>query len=221
MASSSSSAAPTSSPTILLFARGILAILDLWPALTIAVREEWGGPDSRAKKTWIASTLVDLFETRAPLLPPSTSISGVPTIDPSSAHDPPLDLDDIGDLLSQIMSDEFDANIEDGSIDRVAQNIVELWRHLLIPPTGETPESVISGLEQRAREATRGGLKTTRGADPEEGDEDDESGSESEDEDGMDVDGDEAPRLVDTSKEKQEPVVDEDGFTLVQKGRRR
>lgn len=58
-------AAAAPSPQILLFARAVLAILDIWPALTIAVKEEWGGVESKEKKTWMASTVIDEFESGA------------------------------------------------------------------------------------------------------------------------------------------------------------
>ncbi|WWC58335.1 uncharacterized protein I303_100875 [Kwoniella dejecticola CBS 10117] len=202
--------------TILLFARGVLALLDLWPALTIAVAEQWGGTDSAAKKTWLASILIDEFETRAPLLP-VTDTNSVPTVDPNSANDPPLDIDEVGDLLHQIMSDEFDANLEDGSIDIVATDLVKLWKDLLNPLYD--PQVVVDNLEKQASEVRRKGINAQVGAGGA------ESQSEGEDSDAdEDVEMDEAPQLVDSRepKERQEPVVDDDGFTLVQKkgGRR-
>ncbi|WVF66101.1 hypothetical protein IAT40_000840 [Kwoniella sp. CBS 6097] len=200
------------SPTILLFARGALALLDLWPALTIAVAEQWGGPDSAAKKTWLASTIIDEFETRATYLP-STDESAAPVVDPATATDPPLDQDDIGDLLHQIMSDEFDANIEDGSIDSVAADLVRLWRDVL----GPEASLLVSNLEGKANEIKRTGIKASAAPDQEELSGDESDGDE-------DEEMDEAPQLVQSERsqrEREEPVVDDDGFTLVQKPKRR
>jgi pre-rRNA-processing protein TSR2 len=218
MSSQASSSTQQSAPTIVLFARGVIALLDLWPALTIAVREEWGGSESLEKKTWIASTLIDEFESRAPVVA-SSSDPNSSIIDPKSAEDPPLDQDEIGDLLNQMMSDEFDANIEDGSIDLVSGDIVKLWKDLVRPGV-ITPEEVVGALERKAAEIRGKGVQAQKGGDLVEVDEDDDSASGSESgEDGMDVD--EAPQLVPREKEKEEPVVDEDGFTLVQsKGRK-
>ncbi|WVQ93729.1 hypothetical protein IAU59_000806 [Kwoniella sp. CBS 9459] len=200
------------SPTILLFARGALALLDLWPALTIAVAEQWGGPDSAAKKTWLASTIIDEFESRATYLP-SADEAAAPVVDPATATDPPLDQDDLGDLLHQIMSDEFDANIEDGSIDSIAADIVRLWRDVL----GPEATLLVSNLEGKANEIRRTGIKASAAPDQEE-----LSGEESEGDE--DEEMDEAPQLVQSDKpqrEREEPVVDDDGFTLVQKTKRR
>lgn len=214
------------SPDILLFASGVLAVLDLWPALNIAVSEQWGGPDSAEKKTWMGSVIVDEFESRASFLPNSASSSSTGArVDPKTATDPPLDEDDLGDLLNQIMSDEFDANIEDGSIELVTSDIVRLWRDILSPPApgAPTPEERVAALQRKAASVQKSGVSNaTKGAGPELGSDDsgdDESGDD-DDEGGMDVD--EAPQLVPREpKDRVEPVVDEDGFELVQKGGRK
>jgi len=203
-------------PTIPIFARGVLAILDLWPALTIAVREEWGGPESADKKTWIASTIIDEFESRATYIPSSTSSGPSDVADPTTANDPPLELDDLADLVNQMMSDEFESNIEDGSIDAVAADIVRLWRDILQPATGALPSTVVDALERKAAEVKGKGIQATRGAglQNENGEEDSDSEWDDESEDGMEVD--EAPQLAPVERERVEPVVDDDGFTLVQ-----
>lgn len=230
---------PPLSPTILLFARGVVAILDLWPALTIAVNEQWGGHESHAKRIWMASSLVDEFESRAVYLPqpPSsatatTSTPAAPTVDPSTANDPPLDFDDLSDFINEMMSDEFEANIEDGSLDAVTNDIIRLWRDLLAPPTGTTADSVVEALERSASNARKSGVQATAGAGPDLPGLYPDPGSDDDDDDDhvgpangerMVVDGEEAPQLVSREREKVEPVVDEDGFTLVQgksKGRR-
>ncbi|KAL1411901.1 rRNA accumulation-related protein [Vanrija albida] len=199
-------------PEILLFARGVVALLDLWPALTIAVREGWGGHESADKKTWLASELIDSFEQRADYV----EAEGARTVDAKSAADPPLDIDQLADLLTQVMSDEFDAAIEDGSVEPLAADILRLWRDV-VAPSARTPEETVAALERKAAEVTRTGVQATSGGGPEEDDEDWESGSEDDE-----MDEDEAPQLVPAEpKPRNEPVVDEDGFTVVQKGRRR
>jgi len=223
MSASSSAQQQLPSPTILLFARGVIALLDLWPALTIAVAEQWGGPDSDDKKVWMASVIIDEWEQRTSFLPSAPSAEPtVPEVDPSEAKDPALDLDDLGDLLNQMMSDEFDAKIEDGSIDLVAKDIIRLWHDILIAPSPEaTPEVLVSALESKASSVKKTGIKASKGNDPDEVDvlDDDASDDESGSDDEMEVD--EAPQLVPREKERQEPIVDDDGFELVQgKGRK-
>lgn len=207
----------SSSPTIALFARGLLAVLDLWPALTIAVREEWGGPESADKKTWLASTIIDEFESRASYLPASGSDG--PLVDPATANDPPLDFDDLADMINQMMSDEFEANIEDGSIDAVSSDIVRLWRDILQPANGATPDTLVDALERKAGEVKGKGVQATKGQGLQTVDGEDDSDSEWDDEedgDDNEMAVDEAPQLVAREREHQEPVVDDDGFTLVQ-----
>ncbi|BEI87582.1 uncharacterized protein CcaverHIS019_0103000 [Cutaneotrichosporon cavernicola] len=187
-------------PEILLFARGVIALLDLWPALTIAVREGWGGHDSAEKKTFLASEIVELFDTRADRLPDNT-------IDPKG--DDPLDRDQVSDLLAQVMSDEFEAAVEDDSLDPLGADIVRCWRDVL---AGKV--EVVEGLENKAAEVGRMGVKAQSGGGEVEVD---SEGEEWESDD-------EAPELVPVAhepKERQDPVVDDDGFTLVQKPRRR
>jgi len=205
-----------STPEILLFARGVVSLLDLWPALTIAVREEWGGPESADKKTWLASEIIDAFETGS-----VTATPAGPAITDAAAQvaDPPMDIDQLADLLTQVMSDEFEAAIEDGSVEPLAADILRVWKDILTP-TARPAEETVAALERKAKEIGRRGVQATSGGGPEVEDGDDwESDSDEEMED-----EDEVPQLVESRPERperQEPVVDDDGFTLVQKPRRR
>ena len=103
----------TPSQTSILFARGVIARLAYWPALRIAVDQLWGGPESAAKRTWLASVLVDDFE------------------DAPSAADTP-DADYVEDRFLQVMADEFDAVLEDGSAEAVAKDLVRLWAEVAL-----------------------------------------------------------------------------------------
>ena len=181
---------PAPNPTLVLFARGVIARLELWPALCIAVEQGWGGPDSLAKRRWLASELVDAF-------------------DPE-----PQDADYVALMLAQVLEDEFGASIEDGSFEAVAADVVGLWG---------AGEDTVREWERKA-EGARGKRVDVREVVDEGGDGEDEE--EWEDEGDEDGDEDEAPQLLGEASDPQqrpsktEPVVDEDGFTLVQKGRR-
>src|SRR5260370_12569325 len=50
------------SPQLIAFARGVIAALDCWPVLRLAVQESWRGPSSASKQRWIASSIVDAFQ---------------------------------------------------------------------------------------------------------------------------------------------------------------
>lgn len=179
---------PAPNPTLVLFARGVIARLELWPALRIAVEQGWGGPDSLAKRRWLASELVDAF-------------------DPE-----PQDADYVALMLAQVLEDEFGASIEDGSVEAVAADVVALWG---------AGEDTVREWERKA-EGARGKRVDVREVVDEGGEGEDED----EWEDEGDEDEDEAPQSLGGANDppqrpsKGEPVVDEDGFTLVQKGRR-
>ena len=170
-----SSSPPQSS---VLFARGVIARLAYWPALRIAVDQGWGGPESAEKRTWLASVLVDDFE----------------------EQDPKPDVDYVEDRLLQVMVDEFDADLEDGSAEAVAKDVVRLWEEV---STGKT--DLLQEFEERADK-----LKGKK-VDVEEA-----AGDNSDWEDMSDEEEDEAPQLLERPRaQKEEPEVDEDGFTVV------
>jgi len=196
--------APAPDPALILFARGVIARLELWPALRIALEQGWGtggGPSSREKRRWLASEIVDAFV--------------VDNSDDSAAAAAGVrtpDAEYIGLMLAQVLEDEFDAAFEDGSVEAVAGDIVALWG------AGED----VVGMWERKAEGVRGKKVDVRvevGSD-EDGDEgegeweDEESGEEGEEE---------APQLVPAAEVQRparpRPIIDEDGFTLVQKGR--
>ena len=175
---------PPPSPSLILFARGVIARLAIWPALRVAVEQNWGGPEGIAKRRWLASVLVDAFE--APTKP---------------------DVEDVEETLLQVMEDEFEAVLEDGSALDVARDVVKLW------------DEVREGKDENVKmfEEVEGKVKGSKVPVQMEGGEsdDEEGGWEEEEED----EEEEAPRLV---RRQTDPVVDEDGFTLVRsKGKSR
>ena len=179
----------TASPpqTSVLFVRAVIARLAIWSVLRIAVDQSWGGPESSKKRTWLASVIVDAFEEEDPL--PDTSYVEL--------------------TLLQVLEDEFDVTLEDGSALQVAEDILKLWGEA---QAGKS--ELIQRLEEQA-DKTRGNkveVEVVEGeGDEDEDDWESESGSEDEDE---------APMLIDPigKTAKPEPEVDDDGFTTV-KGR--
>lgn len=187
-----SSSTPTAPPsnTSILFARGVIARLALWPALRIAVDQGWGGPESAEKRTWLASVLVDAFE----------------------EQDPKPDVTYVELTLLQVMEDEFETVLEDGSAEAVAKDVVRLWEEA---QAGRS-EGVLA-FEEQAEKIRGKKIQAEEGA-AEDSDWEDDSSEEGEgEEDGAD---DEVPVLLDNQQRsrKLEPEVDEDGFTTVAKG---
>jgi pre-rRNA-processing protein TSR2 len=196
-------------PALILFARGVIARLELWPALRIAVEQGWGqgqgrgttggGPSPREKCLWLASEIVDAFD--------NDNDGDLSQQAQARARAP--DAEYIALMLAQVVEDEFDATFEDGSVEAVAEDIVKLWG------AGED----VVGVWERKAEGVRGkkvDVQEEVGSDGDEDEwEDEESGEEGEEG---------APQLMPTTAELQRlarprPIVDEDGFTLVQKGR--
>lgn len=200
-------------PALILFARGVIARLELWPALRIALEQGWGtgttssggpGPSSsssssssREKRLWLASEIVDAFD------------NNNDNSDSARARVP--DAEYVGLMLVQVLEDEFDATFEDGSVEAVAEDIVALWG---------AGEDVVRMWERKA-EGARGKKVDVREEVGSDGDEDEDEDEWEDEESGEEG----APQLVPAAAEVQRParprpVIDEDGFTLVQKGRR-
>lgn len=178
------------SPLLILFARGVIARLATWSTLTIAVSSSWGGPSSSAKRTWLASEIVDAFE--------------------KSWQDGEDEIW-VEEMLLQVMEDEFNTGIEDDSAMEVAKDIVKLWQLLSQPSHAQEGQKMIDELSDRADKLR--GKKIDMQIQDETLHEDEDGDWTDEDDDDLNGSGDEVPQLV---PHKHEPVIDEDGFTLVQ-----
>jgi pre-rRNA-processing protein TSR2 len=200
-----STSAQQSTPNLALFARGTIALFTLWPALRLAVAEQWGGPESAEKRTWMISEVVDYFES---CLPKST--------EPQLSEDQLADLvdqDELAEMLEGMVSDEFEVDLDDGSADEVAGDVVKLWKKLT-----KGDKAMVEELEELVRSTAGKKVQAQgHGDDEQELDEDGnllEGSDDSSDDDDVEMANTEGPP---EPKEKQEPVVDDDGFTLVQK----
>lgn len=186
------------------FDLAISLTLHAWPALSIAVREEWGGPDSSSKRDWFAGAISDLFAERSD-----------------------TDELDLEELLLQIMADEFECNLEDESEVIVARDILRCRRELAQGVTARVDRMYEEWQERQAtkRNGPEGsGLQVVEhvhvqreNGNEDSDDDDDDSGSD-EDED---VEMGDADEIASSSRPKPEPEVDEEGFTKVVGKRRR
>jgi pre-rRNA-processing protein TSR2 len=114
---------------------------------------------------------------------------------------------DVEAVLLQVMQDEFDLNVEDESEIPVAEEIMKLRK--------ETLEGNFAGVEAAKRRfEERGGRIPQNLQVVEHKHDDDESSEDDSDDDDVEM-GDAAPTLVSAPRERQEPEVDEDGFTTV------
>jgi len=154
-----------SSPVVS-FARGVIARLAVWPALRIAVENNWGGSESAEKRTWVASVIVDAFE----------------------EQEPKPDLEYVEETLTQIMADEFETVLEDDSAIQVARDVIELWSET---QTGST--DLMKRFEEQADSLQGKRVVAQQGIDEEDWESDSED--EEEDEDGVPALVERAPQL--------------------------
>ena len=177
------------------FELGITLSLFLWPSLSLAVTNHWGGPDSAGKREWFAQATIDVL-----------------------GDEPEADSAWVEEFLLQVMLDEFEVNVDDDSGFEVAEQIVRMRRDC-----AKGDYSEVSALKERwdqrgGRDVLQSQFKEQQRTD----EEDETDGSDEEDGeqegDADDVEMGEAPQLV--AREKPIPEVDEDGFTKVTKKKR-
>ncbi|XP_021404278.2 pre-rRNA-processing protein TSR2 homolog [Lonchura striata] len=96
-----------------LFAEGVRAVLGGWAALQLAVAQGFGGPQGPEKAAWLSSALLDFFTQNAD-----------------------LEQEEVEDFLAEVMDNEFDTVVEDGSLQQSP------------PEPGEEEEEEESGEEE-------------------------------------------------------------------------
>lgn len=201
---------PTSATRQHNFEQAVAYALHLWPALTLSVSNGWGGPDSAEKRDWFAGAIVELFPEFTDPAPEGASSSGNA---PPAADE--TDTEDVETVLLQVMVDEFEVNVDDDSALDVAQQILRARAACAAGQFDET-RALAARFANLNGSSSRVGQQFQKAEDPNQ-DTDDEPDDDSEDE-GSDVDMGDAPAAV--PKEKPEPEVDEDGFTMVTKKKR-
>lgn len=204
--SGSQSTPPYAPPSQLSSQIDLLVSLHLWswPALTLAIQNAWGGSAqvSNDKRDWFAGAVSELLTSNPPQL---------------------ADVGDLEEVLLQVMIDEFEVVVDDGSAEETARSI---WSGATKLVGGDVSElnDLYAKWQEKQRKGGKEVVGIVRGEDKEAEDTDWDDDDDSEDgeewngfPDRADVDMDEAPALVDSAKSKQkiEPEIDEDGFTKV------
>ena len=165
-----------------------------WPALTLAVQNSWGGPNSAEKRDWFAGAASELLD---------------------EARD--ADAQYLEEFLLQVMIDEFEVNVEDGSGEEIAEKILKLRTEI-----NHGDFEAVDGMfvEWRRKQETADNktriFMEGKGSDQEEGSESDSTEADDED-----ADMEEAPPLVKAPAEKPPPEIDEEGFMKVVRKRNR
>ncbi|KAI0129527.1 Pre-rRNA-processing protein TSR2-domain-containing protein [Xylariales sp. AK1849] len=190
------------------FEQSVAFSLHLWPALTLAVQNSWSANDAEDVRDWFAGAVVELFPSFVDLAKFSAQIAHTKLTDrPAELEEP--ELQDVESRLLQVMEDEFDVNVDDGSGFEVAEQIVRLRASCM---KGQFAE-----VEQLRNKWVSGkGKKVVMQQAPDQDQDTDwESADDDDEDDGSDIDMDEAPALVSAPKEKPPPEIDEDGFQKV------
>jgi pre-rRNA-processing protein TSR2 len=168
------------------FDLGIWHALFNWANLTVAVQNQWGGPDSSDKRDWLAGQISELF-----------------------AAEPLTDAEDVEVVLLQVLEDEFGVRVEDETEVAVAREIMTIRKEI-----GEGNTATVDALqkkwqERKGKEVSTGSVNVKETNQEGEWDSVDEESDEDDD-----VEMGEAPALV-PAKPKPEPEVDDEGFTKV------
>jgi pre-rRNA-processing protein TSR2 len=168
------------------FDLGIWHALFNWANLTVAVQNQWGGPDSSDKRDWLAGQISDLFES-----------------------EPLTNAEDVEVMLLQVLEDEFGVRLEDETEVIVGREIMAIRKEI-----GEGKTGIVDRLQQKwearkGKEVDTGSVSVRESNQEAEWDSVDEESEENDD-----VEMGDAPALV-PAKPKPEPEVDDDGFTKV------
>ncbi|KAM6389951.1 pre-rRNA-processing protein TSR2 homolog, partial [Rhynochetos jubatus] len=81
-----------------LFASGVRAVLGGWAALQLAVAQGFGGPQSPEKAAWLVGAVQEFFTQNAD-----------------------LEEEEVEEFLAEVMDNEFDTAVEDGSLRQVSR----------------------------------------------------------------------------------------------------
>ncbi|XP_059535964.1 pre-rRNA-processing protein TSR2 homolog isoform X1 [Myotis daubentonii] len=133
-----------------LFRAGIHAALEAWPALQIAVENGFGGVHSQEKAEWLGGAVEEYFFRNAD-----------------------LELDEVEDFLGELMTNEFDTVVEDGSLPQVSQQLQTMFYHFQ-RGDGATMKELASHITQRKRRVRATALSTDRQTDDDNADSADE-----------------------------------------------
>ncbi|CAN9515287.1 unnamed protein product [Ophioblennius macclurei] len=87
-----------------LFTEGVRAVLSTWPVLQIAVDNGFGGVYGEQKADWMVGVVQQYFHDNAD-----------------------LDQCEVEDFLSELMDQEFDTVVDDGSLPQVSLRLVQMF----------------------------------------------------------------------------------------------
>lgn len=251
MSAPTKSNTPVPAKALAYFELAVSLYLWRWQALSLAVENEWGGPDSSDKRDWLAGVLADMFtipfstssSSSSSSSKPQSTLSSTPATGTAGATEASsgrmatgrdVEPEDVEDVAVQVIEDEFSVVLEDDSAYALGVQITGAWKQCLagdfstidaLHTAFKNAKPGLSGAQSSSSTAvagTRAGERSGSGS----GSESESSGTDAEvDEDeerqtmqssdAMDIDSQqEQPRVAPATK--PDPIIDEDGFELVQ-----
>nr|XP_019566394.1 PREDICTED: pre-rRNA-processing protein TSR2 homolog isoform X1 [Rhinolophus sinicus] len=185
-----------------LFGAGVRAALEAWPALQIAVENSFGGVHSQEKAEWLGGAVEEyFFRNEGPIL----------------SYSADLELDEVEDFLGELMTNEFDTVVEDGSLPQVSQQLQTMFQHFQ-RGDGVALKEMASHITQRKCKVRATALTTSSEADKDDADSVEEMEVTATN-DGAATDGvcpQPEPSGPDSQTIKEEDIV-EDGWTIVRR----
>ncbi|KAJ8371317.1 hypothetical protein SKAU_G00113450 [Synaphobranchus kaupii] len=181
-----------------LFTEAVRAVLETWPVLQIAVDNGFGGVHSQQKADWLVDVVQQYFHENAN-----------------------LEQSEVEDFLGDLMNNEFDTVVDDGSLPQVALQVSQFFRQCQQGKLSEVRGQVAKLSQKKAT----GRAKATQLQTPA-NEEEEEEEEESEEEEGAEaMDCEEATERKSSTKphKEQDPPpppsadTDEDGWTVVRK----
>ncbi|KAM0878100.1 hypothetical protein ACQ4PT_035074 [Festuca glaucescens] len=109
MSASTSGGGPLSPQAAAALQEGIGLVFGRWTALQMAVENEWGGRDSRAKANQLAASIFSWF----------------------ANSNGPFYYDDLEPMMFDSISESLNANFEDGSVGEVAEQLLIMHEECL------------------------------------------------------------------------------------------
>ncbi|CAN8177897.1 unnamed protein product [Coccothraustes coccothraustes] len=180
-----------------LFAEGVRAVLGGWAALQLAVAQGFGGPQGPEKAAWLSSALLDFFTQNAD-----------------------LEQEEVEDFLAEVMDNEFDTVVEDGSLQQVSRELVTLFARARGGDVGGVGAAL--GALARRGPALAAALATARpGGDPQSPPRTPPTAPRSPPERGEEEEEEESSEEEEEAMECGTPPSPSDGWTVVQRRRRR
>uniref|UniRef100_A0A0E0LWQ2 Pre-rRNA-processing protein TSR2 homolog n=1 Tax=Oryza punctata TaxID=4537 RepID=A0A0E0LWQ2_ORYPU len=164
---------------------GIGLVFARWTALQMAVENQWGGRDSRAKADQLAESILSWFANS------------------KGKHY----YEDLVDMMYDTVSESFNADFEDGSVEEVAEQLLIMHEECL--------QSNYSSVEKLRNSRAQGNAVSQSRKMVVDGDDDSSDDDEDDEPSMVDNEAGSAEKMAVDEPKPSKPVPDADGWTVV------